>query len=236
MTSNNGSFRGAGLFAVAGLCLQLIPVVVLAAPPEADLSQYREFHFGSDLPSVAKLADTNPSQAKVIHRRPALIQELEWRPRPLGSSPADPAKEVIFSFYDGQLFQIAIDYDRYRTEGMTSDDLIDAISKTYGKAAKLNEVSKGSGEQYGGQENHIAQWQDAEYRFDLIRFSYGPSFKLVGVLKKMEVSARTAIAESARLDEKEAPQREAARVATEDEAERAKLAKARLANKPAFKP
>ena len=49
-----------------------------------DLSKYREFQLGTDLPTVAKQVGASPSQAKVIHRRPVLIQELEWRPQPLG--------------------------------------------------------------------------------------------------------------------------------------------------------
>ena len=42
--------------------------------------------------------------------------------------------------------------------------------------------------------------------------------------------------EAKRLDEQEAPQREAVRVASEEEAARAKLDKARLVNKPKFRP
>jgi hypothetical protein len=89
---------------------------------------------------------------------------------------------------------------------------------------------------YGDQEEVFAQWQDSQYRFDLIRSSYGPTFKLVGVLKNLEAPAQAAIIEAARLDEKEAPQREADRIAKEDEAERARLEKARLVNKPRFRP
>ncbi len=46
-----------------------------------DLSRYREFQFGMNLLAVAKQSDVKPSDAKVIHQRPAMIQELEWRPR-----------------------------------------------------------------------------------------------------------------------------------------------------------
>jgi hypothetical protein len=52
----------------------------------------------------------------------------------------------------------------------------------------------------------------------------------------VETPAQAAIAESVRLDNKEAPQREADRTAREDEAERVKLEKARLVNKPKFRP
>lgn len=45
-----------------------------------DLSRYREFEFGMNLPAVVKLAGMNSSEAKVIHERPAVIQELDWQP------------------------------------------------------------------------------------------------------------------------------------------------------------
>jgi hypothetical protein len=74
-----------------------------------DLSRYRNFQFGTDLPTIAKQVRASPSQAKVVHRRPALIQELEWHPQPLDpSSQTEFANEVIFSFYEGELFRIAI--------------------------------------------------------------------------------------------------------------------------------
>src|SRR5689334_6323478 len=49
---------------------------------------------------------------------------------------SDPVKDVLLSFYNGQLFRIVVNYDRYRTEGMTAADMIEAISTTYGIAAK----------------------------------------------------------------------------------------------------
>jgi hypothetical protein len=185
--------------------------------------------------TVAKLAGTSPSQAKVIHLRPALIQELAWRPRPLGASAqTDPAKEVVFSFYNGELFQIAINYDRYETEGMTTADFIEAISSTYGMAVKA--VAAVPASHVEQEEEVLAQWQDPEYRFDLIRSRYGPSFHLVGVLKRLEASVQAAIQEAKRLDIQEAPQRDAERAAREEETERVKLDKARLLNKPNFRP
>ncbi len=48
-------------------------------PVTALLPRYREFQFGMNLLSVAKQADMNPSEARVIQQRPAAIQELEWR-------------------------------------------------------------------------------------------------------------------------------------------------------------
>jgi hypothetical protein len=202
-----------------------------------DLSKYRNFQLGTDLPTLAKQVGASPSQAKAIQRRPALMQELEWRPQPLGSSSqTESAQEVVFSFYDGELFRIVISYDRYEIEGMTADDLIEALSATYGIAEKPIPPANVVKGQYVDQEEIVARWQDSQYCFDLIRSSYGPNFRLVGVLKRLQAPAQAAITEAKRLDDQEAPQRDAARIADERETERAKLEKSRLVNKAKFRP
>ena len=201
-----------------------------------DLSRYRNFELGSNLATVAKRAAVDASQAKVIHSRPVLIQDLEWRPQPLGaSSQTESVQAVVFSFYGGELFRIKVDYDRYQTEGLTVDDFVDAISTTYGPAAKPTAPANVAPGSYGDQEEIVAQWQDSQYRFDLIRLSYGATFRLVGVMKKLEASAQAATLEAKRLDDQEAPQRDAARIASEEEAAKTKLEKARLVNKPKFR-
>ena len=75
-----------------------------------------------------------------------------------------------------------------------------------------------------------------EYDFSLIRSSYGRDFKLVGTLKDLNAQAEAATIEAVKLDLEDAPQKEAARVAKEDETERIRLEKARLANKAKFRP
>ena len=208
-----------------------------AATMAGDLSRYRNFQLGTDLPTVAKQAGADPSRATLIHRRPALIQELEWYPQLFrSSSQTEPAKNVVFSFYNGELFRITIDYDRYQTAGLTAGDMVEAISAAYGIAAKPTGPADVAPALYGDQQEVLAEWQDSQYRFDLISASYGPSFRLVGVLKRLEAPFRTAILEAARLDEKEAPQREVERIAKAGEAERTMLEQARLVNKPKFRP
>ena len=102
-----------------------------------DLSSYRDFQFGMNLGTVAVQAGMNPTEAKTLHQRPALIQELWWQRSFGGSSPlTDPVREVVFSFYGGALFRMVVNYDRYRTEGLTDEDMIEAISAKYGIAAR----------------------------------------------------------------------------------------------------
>jgi hypothetical protein len=207
----------------------------LAAP---DLSRYREFQFGMNLAAVAKLVDMKPSEAKVIHQRPAMIQELEWQPQlSLTSSQADPVKGIFFSFYNGELFRIVVNYDRYKTEGLTTEDVAKAISAQYGIATKPDaEVIFSSSQVYNDSEVVIARWEDSQYSFNLFRSTYQPTFGMVAFSKRTDALARAAIAEAIRLDEQEAPQREIERQQKQDAEDRAALEKARLGNKPNFRP
>jgi hypothetical protein len=112
-------------------------LLVGAMAAAADLSSYRTFKLGADLPSIAKETGTMAS-ATVTHSRPALIQEIRWRPQSLEATrQPESAKDVVFSFIDGRLFRITVKYDSYDTEGLTAEDMIEAISATYGVSTSL---------------------------------------------------------------------------------------------------
>jgi hypothetical protein len=211
--------------------------LVSAATADGDLSRYRSFQFGTDLQTIAGQITTSASQAKVIQSRPALIQELEWRPQGLGpSNQIESVKEVVFSFYKNELYRIVITYDRYEIEGLTAEDLVDGVSMMYGPASRVAVPVRTAPSPNGDQDELIAVWQDPEHRFELIRSAFGPSFRLTGVLKNLEAPVQTAIDEAKRLDDQEAPQREARQTAREEDARRVNLDKARILNKPRFRP
>jgi hypothetical protein len=221
-----------------GASLEAYPVPA-GAIDTRDLSRYREFQFGMDLSAIAKLADMKPSEAKVIHRRPALIQELSWRPRlSLSSLPqADPVRTIFFSFCNGELFRIVVNYDRYKTEGLTTEDVVEAISAEYGTATKpVAELVFSSSQVYDDSEVVIARWEDSQHSFNLFRSSYQPTFGMIGFSKRLDALARAAVVEAIRLDEQEAPQREVERQQRQDEENRAAQTKARRGNKPNFRP
>jgi hypothetical protein len=221
--------RAAKMILTVVLASGLTSAVVLAE----DLSKYRTIQLGNDLATVAKQTGVSPAQVKVIHRRPVLIQELEWRS---AGADSQPTRDVLLSFYDGQLFRILVQYDRRETEGLTVEDMVEAISQTYGVATHTTRTAKASAGRYSDEEHVLAQWHDANHHFDLIHSSYGGRYSLAGVLKRLEEPAAKAIAEAARLDNNEAPQRELDRIAAQAESDRVKLDKARVANKPTFKP
>jgi hypothetical protein len=218
-----------------------VPMLPVSAPATGsrDLSSYRNFHFGETLPALAKQAGLELSDVKLIHERPAVIQELEW---PIwlgaGSTPqTDPVKTVLFSFYNGELFRIVVSYDRDETEGLTTGDMVDAISAKYGTATKpaSTTIAFSSTQVYNDGELIIARWEDIQYSFNLYRSASQPTYGMIAFSKKVDAQARIADAEANRLDALGAPQREIKRQQMEDEKNREALEKSRQVNKCNFR-
>jgi hypothetical protein len=218
-------------------CLLILGAQVVDAQ---DRLSYREFQLGSDVVSIVKLIGTAPSDIKVIHQRPAVMHDLEWRPRYFSrsaSAQTDPVDLILLRFIDDQLFRVVVDYAGGRTAGMTEGDMIEAIAATYGPASKvLATSSRVPTLDYGGVDAPIAIWADKESSITLFRVAYPVSFRLVVAFTSLDNLARTASAEAVRLDAKEAPQREIARQKKEDEEALTALKKAKIENTAVFRP
>jgi hypothetical protein len=229
----------------ARLGLLVVAFVLAIAPAHGeDRARYRDFQLGSTVSSVSALTHVAATDVKTIHQRPAVMQELEWRPRFTSGAealPADPVRQIVFSFYDDQLFKIVVDYDHDRTAGMTDADLIDSISATYGPA--LLTVSKQAPAARQGEDSGtaVAGWGDADYSVMLYRTTdfyehASPRFRVIVTSLRLEELARVAAAHALLQDVQEAPQRELARQKKALEDTRAAQEKARVANKAAFRP
>jgi hypothetical protein len=205
------------------------------------LSQYRNFELGSDVASVKALADIASFEARTVHQRPAVLQDLEWRPSQWipGSTAAstDPVEQLLFSFYNDQLFRVVVDYDHDRTEGMTGADMIEAISAVYGTPLPRTSRVAGTSRLETESGSAVARWGDPKHAVVLYQSSsYGAAFRLVVTDIRLENLARQAEAQAVRLDAQEAPAREIARLRKERDDERAAAAKARATNKDVFRP
>lgn len=222
---------------------------VVSAPSiySQDLSRYREFQFGTSLPAIAKQAHLKPLDAKAIHRRPAVIQELTWEAQsfPSSSSGSDSVKNILFSFYNDELFRMVVTYDQDRIAGLTAEDIIEAVSAKYGTATRpVEEIILSSTNFYNDSEKIIsdqsekvlARWEDSQYSFNLYQPSYQSTFGMVIYSKRLDALARASIVKAIRLDEQEAPQRETERQKKKNEENRAWQEKARHANKAPFRP
>jgi hypothetical protein len=227
---------------VGAWCASVILIVACSTPllQSQDRSRYREFQLGGDLHSISALTGVAASEARTIHLRPAIMQELQWQ-RPFsgsGATPArtDPVKQIVFSFYNDQLSKMVVDYDYDRTAGMTDADMIDAISTEYGAQSKA--VARQGVASHVEQESGtpVARWGDADYSVVLYRSSYRSGLRIIVTSPRLETLARTADAEATRLDDREAPGLEIARQKKATEETRASDEKARLANKAVFRP
>jgi hypothetical protein len=207
------------------------------------VAQYRNFELGVNVAAVSVLTGVATSEAKTIHERPAVLQDLEWRPSRWTSSSAvlpstDPVQQIAFSFYNDRLFRIVVDYDRDRTEGMTEADMVEALSAVYGatlpRAAGPARVASRVETESG---SPVARWGDAGHAVVLYRTSsYRGGFRLIVTDAALDGLARKATAQAVRLDDQEAPKREVARLKKEQDDGRAAADKARLANKKVFRP
>ena len=209
--------------------LAAIVILISASVIHAqDLSKYRNFSFGSSLAGVSKQVDRQPAEAQVIHRKPALIQELAWYPpTPFDSShAAEPVEKVVFSFYNGALYRMLVTYDSSSTKGLTDEDVIRIVSAKYGVATRpLASVDFPANPSYDATQKVIARWEDSEYSLNLIRPSRSDAFAIVMFDKRLDTQAAASIAESVKLEQQEAPQKEVERAKKEAddlEAERQK--------------
>jgi hypothetical protein len=215
----------------------------VSAPAEAqDLSRYRDVTFGSSVSSVVAITRTNASGVTRIHQRPALIQEIAWKPqyavgRPVGR--VEAVQEITYRFHNDQLFRVTVVYDARLVEGLTNMDIIDAVSAVYGPATLTPAASKGPALPPPGLLNGstaLARWQSPDYEFTLMREVYPATYRLIGVSRRLEMLARADETEAARLDLQEAPRREAEKAVAEAERKTAAAEKTRMTNKSEFRP
>jgi hypothetical protein len=212
-------------------------VVILFSTPilsGQSLSTYRKFSLGASLAGISKQVGQEPGQANLIHQSPAVIQQLTYWPIPASSySPrAESVSEILFSFYDGELYKIAVTYDGDATRGLTDDDMVQAISTRYGTATRFYpEIQLPTSDEYAPKETVVARWEDSGNSADLSRSESLNSFKLTVFSKSLQVKAQAATAESLRLEKQEAPQKEIDRQKSEAE----KLEATRQKNIKAFR-
>jgi hypothetical protein len=214
---------------------------MLALVSADELEDYREFRLGSSVESVAIQTGSRATDLKTVHQRPALLQDLAWSPRYSArrSIPdVDPVRQMIFSFYNDQLYQIVVQYDQTRTSGLTSDDMIASLTPIYGarltpKAPRAAREIPGSSP---GSTALLAEWQKGETHVSLYRSAYDSGFGLVVLSAPLDGLARTATATAVVMDAREAPVREAALLKKRQDDAKAADAKARDTNKGAFRP
>ena len=179
-----------------------------------DLSKYRHFTLGMSLTRVLERTDQKMADVKSIHGRPAVVQELNWWPPnvPGNSFQSDSVEQILFSFYNGELYKISVTYDQNSTEGLTAEDMVKSISAKYGPPTYVAlAIDSATNDRYDVTQKPVASWADAQYSFNLVRSSFSDHLGLIIYSKRVNTEAELAIVEAVKLDAQEGPQREAER-------------------------
>lgn len=217
---------------VVSLCLILLSAPVIFGQ---DLSKYRTFSLGSSLAELSKQIGPYSQMTTLIHQRPATLQEMTvW---PLSSSRIsageDPVSQILFSFYNGELYRMVVTYDLGATKGLDDDDMVRAVSARYGAATRFYpELTLPSRLTYSTADTFIARWQDSQNSVSLFRSSNQSSYLLAVFSKRLDAQARASSIESERLDKQEARQTEIDRPKKEAD----ELEVARQTNQKTFRP
>jgi hypothetical protein len=217
------------------LCLVALLVSPMLRAQGQDLSKYRAFSLGASAATVLKHTDQKSTDVKMTHGHPALLQELTWWPPnvPGASFQADTVEQILFSFYRGELYKISVTYERASTEGLTEDDLVKSISAKYGPAtAVAPQVNSATNDRYEIKQKPVASWEDSQYSINLVRSSFTDGFELVIYSKRANAEAELAATEAVKLEEQEAPKREADR----QKKETSDLEMTRQKNQKSFRP
>jgi hypothetical protein len=179
-----------------------------------DLSKYRHFTLGMSLTRVLERTDQKMADVKPIHGRPAVVQELNWWPPnvPGNSFQSDSVEQILFSFYNGELYKISVTYDQNSTAGLTAEDMVKSISAKYGPPTYVAlAIDSATNDRYDVTQKPVASWADAQYSFNLVRSSFSDHLGLIIYSKRVNTEAELAIVEAVKLDAQEGPQREAER-------------------------
>ena len=212
------------------LCLLSTPVICAQ-----DLSQYRTFSLGASLSAISKQVSAAPSDITVIHQSPAVIQNLTWWP--IGSEETlgrpDAVQQIQFSFCNRALYSMVATYEGAATKGLTDDDMVKAISATYGTATRLPAEDKATtAVSYSTAQIELAVWENAQYLVTLSRSPLSDSFQLTLSSKQLKGEADAAIGAAVKQESADAPGEEIAR----QKKEAANLEAERQTNLKAFRP
>jgi hypothetical protein len=205
-----------------------LSLILLSAPMISgqDLSKYRTFSLGTSLAELSKQVGPYSHYTTLIHQRPAAIQELTFWTLHSSRSRVGvyPVSQILFSFYNGELYRIVVTYDRGDTEGLTDDDMVQAVSARYGTATRLypeinflpTNYLDGSTDKVipffltsdpnRSADRVIARWEDSQNSVNLFRSTSRNSFGLAISSRRLDAQAEAAIFEFEKLEKREAPE------------------------------
>ncbi len=196
---------------VRNILISLVAILISAPMVLGqDLSGYQKFSLGTSLAEVSKQVGPYSHKTTLVHHRPAVIQELTFWPLNSSSSVRlDPVSQILFSFYNGELYRIVVTYEQDATAGLTEDDMVRAMSVQYGTATRFYpEINFPTNDLYDSTEKVIARWGNSQNSITFFRSSNLTSFQLAVFSNRLDAQAKAAITESVKVENEGAPQKE----------------------------
>ena len=221
--------------------LSLLTAVSLASAPalaQPPLSRHRDITLGDTVQVVAERLKVARREVTILHARPALVEELIWRPNRYASSPTsttDSVADVMMTFHADRLARMVVVYDRERTQGLTDADLVEALMEVYGRPSLASTPTQPARDP-SSERRTFGRWEDADTVVLLWREVYPNRVGLTITSITGDRALQEAIAAGQRLYLSEAPQRDVDRRAAEAQAVAARDEQLRLENKKKFKP
>lgn len=209
-----------------------VPQVAAASP----YSSYRGVSIGDSVSAVVASLKMAPGDVAVVHARPALIQQLTWRPNEYfagRTGPPDALVEMVLSFHLGRLARLVATYERARTEGLTNADLHASFTSIYGTSMLVPTATRAPSP---GEPEIIGQWGDSETLVVVWREGYPGRVKVTVSSVAADRLLQDARTSGARLDAVEAPTREIVRRISAETTRQQRGEQSRSDNKASFKP
>ena len=216
------------------VCAVVMAVQAVSAAPV--YSRYRGVSIGDSVSAAIASLHMTASDVATVHARPAMIQQLTWRPHQFftdRTGASEALAEMVLTFHLGRLARVVATYDRDRTEGLTNADLHDSFTTIYGTSML---VPTPSGVRASSEPEIVGQWGDGETLVVLLREGYPRRIKLTVSSIAADRLLQDGLASGVRFDAIEAPARDMVRRASEEQTKRTRDAQSRVDNKSAFKP
>jgi hypothetical protein len=197
-------------FIKSTLCLVMFLLVAPALFAQ-DTLKYHSFSLGMTLSEILTETDQKPADVRILHQSPVLLQDLRWWPLSLSARhQSNSVEQILFSFYNGELYKMFVTYDSLAVKGLRDADVIQSLSAKYGTPVKV--VSEQSIQALDRSEEKqviIATWENSLCTFNLVHLTYSQGFGLVIFSKVRNPQAETAEAQSISLEEQQRPEKEA---------------------------
>jgi hypothetical protein len=166
-----------------------------------DPAVYRSHRLGSPASEIVARLGSAPGDLQTLHTRPALLQELAWRPPHRSihdGGESESVAGIVFAFIDDQLFRMTIDYDRAHTQELTPDDMLTSLTAAYGPRAIGRGVPPRGSVSSLDSATILATWIHADTSVTLQQSMYGGGFRLIVASRPLEARAAKAQADAGR--------------------------------------